>query len=52
MISALTILLVADQEQLVVHRVLITSSKTVAPRIMRPAPLVTQDNSGSPAANE
>ena len=49
---AFIILVVTDQEQLVVHRVFITSSKTVEPWIIHPAPLVTQDSSGSIAAKE
>ena len=43
---------VADQVQLVVQIVLITSSNTVGLRSIRPAPTVTQARSGSsPAAS-
>ena len=38
---------VADQAQLVVHTVLITSSKTVGLRSRRPAPRAAQARSGS-----
>ena len=41
---------VADQAQLVVHTVLITSSNTVGLRSMRPAPAHAQASAGSRAA--
>ncbi len=41
---------VADQEQLVVHRIFTRSSNTVGLRSRRPAPLVTQARAGSAAA--
>ena len=48
--SARTIARVSPQEQLVVHKVLTTSSQTVGERSILPAPVVVHARSGSSAA--